>query len=167
MQFHNPSEVQAPLNEAPEPEVPVSAGLAGAAELEAAEATGLGASVVVAGEAEVASVVAAAAGAAVVAKTPPERAGAEAWAEDATGASEVWAGAAELPLPLPPATATAVGQVPAGGDGFIVARPRDSTASPGFGNARSEESTVEHPFPTLATNMSGRASKAAWSLSIS
>lgn len=167
MQFHSPSVVQAPLSAEPDPVVPVPTGDAGAAELGAAEAIGLGsaAGVLATGEAEVASVVAAGE-AAVVAKTPPERTGAEeAAGAEATGeAADVGAGAADDPPLLPPAAA--VGQVPAGAEGVAVEVPRDSTAEPGSGNARSAESTVVQPLPTLATNMFGKASKAELRLMI-
>jgi hypothetical protein len=46
-----------------------------------------------------------------------------------------------------------------------VAIPKFSTDSPGFGNRRSVLSTVLQPGPILATNISGRALKAAMSRS--
>lgn len=178
MQFHSPSVVQAvpAVMAEPVPVVPVLPVLAAVDEdatgveamaLEATEATG----VEEAAGAEVAWE-AAPEDAGTVAKTPPVAAGDE---EAATAAEvvafEAAADVAEDPEPAvadaPPETA-APQPVPVGVARAVeVAVPSCSTESPGFGKRRSVESCVPQPLLMLATNMSGRASNAAVSRSIS
>ena len=93
-----------------------------------------------------------------VAKTPPGNAAVEL----------LWdAGGAEPELePEPELPDAAAWQVPTGPPKFELT-PGLSTELPGFGKRRSFVSTVAQPLPTLATNISGRALKAFWSLSMS
>ena len=162
MQFHMPSEVQAPVSPpAVEPDEEEEE------ELEDEEAE---------------PVDAATAGTDTdVATAPPEAAPAEPepvantpGAADSATAEDVTAGADEEAAPEPapapeepepeePVAAGALAapqEAPVGGSGFMVAIPSCSSESPGSGNARSPLS-VPQPFPIFATNISGRAEKAA------
>lgn len=188
MQFHIPSVVQAlPATSAdPEPVVPVDVPELGAGEAE--EATGLatGAALGIddatgaadtagaedtaaAEEATGTSVVGLATGA-TVAKTPPgiPAADVDFWvALGEEAAAEVAVEPVPDPEPDPEPPEAAVAHDPDGATGVAVAVPRRSRESPGEGNFRSVESTVVQPLPMFAVNMSGKASKAAVSRSMS
>lgn len=177
MQFHIPSVVQAlpAACTVPEPVVPVDVPELGAGEAE--EATGLATGATLGADATGAADTTGSAGATgawvaslaadvgTVAKTPP----------GIPPAAVVGLGEAAAEVAPDPDPAVAVGfpatadpQLPVGAcKALEVAEPSRTTESPGLGNLTSVESTVPHPFPMLAMNMSGRALKAAWSRSMS
>lgn len=177
MQFHIPSVVHAVPTaiSVPEPVVPVDAGVPAEVVLLAAglvdttgTETGLDADATGADVAEALPVVG------TVAKTPPGRVDAEAFPVDFGAEAEAVAGAvvlgAEEAPPVAVATDPPVAPEPAvqpvGAFKSDVVEPaRVSTESPGFGKITSFESTVpQESAPTflmLATNMLGRALKAA------
>jgi len=167
MQFHIPSVVHAvPAAIAdPVPVVPVLAGVA-------ADATGVDAAAGAAGDAMGLEAATDAAGAevasdpveelAMVAKTPPGTP-----VPELAGADEAWVAAGVELAPAAAAT-DAPQDGPVGGFGVSVAKPNCSRDSPGSGNARSCESwVVQVAAGIFATNIFGRALKAAWSRSMS
>jgi hypothetical protein len=171
MQFHIPSVVHAvPATIAdPVPTVLVLAGAADEATGVTLETTALDVRMVDATGAEVAFPVDA--DVATVTKTPPWLADALAFADVALEAAAEVTAVVLDPDPEPadaaPVATTAEPQpVPMGGDGVAVARPNCSRESPGFGNARSWESSVlQVDVGMLAMNIFGRALYAAVSRS--
>lgn len=176
MQFHSPSVVQEPLSAAPEPVVPVEAGVDADAVLDAAglddafgldETTGEAGAEVTAGAEPVAD-------GATVAKTPPGRdeAFGDATADEAppeTLEVALAAGEETLAEDEPPEDEPPVAAAPAHPEMVEIAPdPILVTAVPGLGNPRSAPSAaLQEEVAMLATNMLGRASKVAWSRSMS
>lgn len=137
MQFQSPSAVQGPVRAPAVGVLPVDDGAAAGAE----EATA-GEGAETAGADEVVA-------AAPPAKTPPEAVGVTV---DAAGVTALAPEESPADPPLEP-TLPPVAQLPLGGTGAMVLF--NWTESPGLGNKTFFESTVVHPFPILATNMSG------------
>lgn len=166
MQFHWPSVVQAPLSAAPEPVVPVAAGTDAEPVF---EATGLGLEET---EGDAGDEVTVGAEGATVAKTPPgreEALDADGDAEDEAFGVPVAAGEETCAEEAPPDDEPPVATAPAHPEMVeTVPEPILVTAVPGLGNPRSEPSAaLQEAVAMLATNMLGRASKVAWSRSMS